>query len=173
MRLSNNAAYTGVMTDVSLPNAAPPTPAVTSTAGSPGTPTPVQLMDQLARAAAGYYRNFALVAAEHGLTLMQGKMLSLLRQPMSMRALAELLACDASNVTGIVDRLEARRLVHREVDRNDRRIKNVGVTAEGAEVVRLIRAEMMSNLTGLEQLDAQQRRALHDLLVQVFPGIAG
>ena len=130
-------------------------------------------MDRFAQAAADYYRNFALVAAEHGLTFMQGKMLSLLRRPMSMRALAELLGCDASNVTLIVDRLEARRLVHRQVDRNDRRIKNVVVTDEGVEVIRLIRAEMMSNLTALEHLDAPQRRVFHDLLVQVFPGMGG
>lgn len=155
------------MTDVS--STAPST-----TAAPPAiTPTPAQLMDRFAQAAADYYRNFALVAAEHGLTFMQGKMLSLLRRPMSMRALAELLGCDASNVTLIVDRLEARRLVHRQVDRNDRRIKNVVVTDEGVEVIRLIRAEMMSNLTALEHLDAPQRRAFHDLLVQVFPGMGG
>lgn len=41
-------------------------------------------------------------------------MLSLLGRPLPMRALAELLGCDASNVTGIVDRLEARGLVRRE-----------------------------------------------------------
>ncbi|MFF3752615.1 MarR family transcriptional regulator [Streptomyces sp. NPDC002018] len=156
-------------------SAAPPTPAGTSAAGSSPTPTPTpaQLMEQFAEAAADYYRNFALVAAEHGLTFMQGKMLSLLREPRSMRALAELLGCDASNVTGIVDRLEARRLVHREVNRHDRRIKNVGVTDEGAEAIRRIRAEMMSNLTALEQLDAPQRRAFHDLLVRIFPGTGG
>ncbi|WP_405573694.1 MarR family transcriptional regulator [Streptomyces phaeochromogenes] len=127
-------------------------------------------MDQFAQAAAAYYRNFALVAAEHGLTFMQGKMLSLLREPMSMRSLAALLGCDASNVTLIVDRLEARRLVHREVNRHDRRIKNIAVTDEGTEAIRVIRAEMMSNLTALEQLDAPQRHALQNLLAQVFPG---
>ena len=155
------------MTDVS------PTLLSANTAAPAPTPTPTQLMEQFAQAAADYYRNFALVAAEQGLTFMQGKLLSLLREPRSMRTLAELLGCDASNVTLIVDRLEACRFVRREVDRKDRRIKNVGVTDEGAEVVRLIRAEMMSNLTALEHLDAPQRRVFHDLLVQVFPGMGG
>ncbi|MDH6128899.1 MarR family transcriptional regulator [Kitasatospora sp. GP82] len=132
-------------------------------------PTPVQLMDQLARAAAGYYRHFAAVAAERGLTLMQGKMLSLLREPRPMRTLADLLACDASNVTGIVDRLQARGLVRREVDPADRRIKNVMLTEEGEETVRLIRAELMSNLTTLEQLSDEERQGFQNLLSRVFP----
>lgn len=132
-------------------------------------PTPVQLMDQFARAAADYYRNFAAVAAGHGLTLMQGKMLSLLRRPLSMRTLAELLACDASNVTGIVDRLEARELVRREADPADRRIKRVLLTEEGERIVREIRVELMAGLSGLGDLDEEERRALQHLLTRVFP----
>lgn len=151
--MSSNLAYTGGMT---------PTTAV---------PSPLQLMDQLAQAAAGYYRAFARVADERGLTLMQGKMLSLLRQPMAMRHLAELLACDASNVTGIVDRLEARELVRREVDPADRRIKNVLLTELGEQTVRQIRAELMSSLTGLEQLGEDERAVFQQLLARVFPGV--
>ncbi|MEU3982906.1 MarR family transcriptional regulator [Streptomyces sp. NPDC026672] len=144
-------------------DAAPSTPA-----DAPA-PTPAELMEQFAQAASDYYRTFGVVAAEQGLTFMQGKMLSLLRRPMSMRGLAELMGCDASNVTGIVDRLEARDLVRRETDQNDRRIKNVAVTEQGTEVIRLIRADLMSGMTALEQLDPAQRQAFHDLLAQVFP----
>ena len=136
-------------------------------------PTPVQLMDQLAQAAAAYYRNFAAVAAARGLTLMQGKMLSLLGRPMSMRTLADLLACDASNVTGIVDRLAARDLVRRESDPDDRRIKIVLLTEEGERTVRRIRAELMSGLSGLEDLGEDDRRTLQHLLTRVFPTAAG
>ncbi|WP_441247127.1 MarR family winged helix-turn-helix transcriptional regulator [Kitasatospora sp. McL0602] len=142
-----------------------PQPATPPTAA----PTPVQLMDQLARAAAAYYRNFAAMAAEHGLTLMQGKTLSLLREPRPMRTLADLLACDASNVTGIVDRLEARGLVRREVAPADRRIKNVLLTEEGEETVRRIRADMLSGLTGLDRLSDEDRHAFQALLTRVFP----
>ncbi|MFI0714955.1 MarR family winged helix-turn-helix transcriptional regulator [Streptomyces inhibens] len=145
------------------PSASPPkTPA----------PTPVQLMDQLAQAAALYYRNFAAVAAERDLTLMQGKMLSLLRRPMPMRALADLLACDASNVTGIVDRLGARGLVRREADPSDRRVKMVMLTEAGEETVRQIRSELMSNLTGLESLGEEDRHSFQRLLSQVLPAVS-
>jgi len=91
---------------------------------------------------------------------------------MSMRALAELLGCDASNITGIVDRLETRGLVRRTADPADRRIKNVVLTDEGAEAVRRIRAEMMQGLTGLEQLDEEERRVFRELLGRVLPGAA-
>ncbi|WP_232247421.1 MarR family winged helix-turn-helix transcriptional regulator [Kitasatospora azatica] len=149
----------------------PPPAAITAavTAADAVAPTPAQLMDQLAQAAAAYYRNFATVAAQRGLTLMQGKMLSLLRRPMPMRTLAELLACDASNVTGIVDRLESRGLLRRESDPADRRVKLVLLTAEGERAVAQIRAELMSELSGLESLEEGDRRALQRLLGQVFP----
>ncbi|WP_371494384.1 MarR family transcriptional regulator [Kitasatospora sp. NBC_00374] len=145
-----------------------PAPHVPSAAPAPA-PASVQLMDQLAQAAASYYRNFAAVAAGRGLTLMQGKMLSLLRQPMPMRTLADLLACDASNVTGIVDRLEARELVRREADPADRRVKLVLLTESGQRTVEEIRAELMSELSGLETLDEADRHALRRLLGQIFP----
>jgi DNA-binding MarR family transcriptional regulator len=131
------------------------------------------LMERLAHAAACYYRSFAVVAANQGLTLMQGKMLSLLLQPRPMRALADLLGCDASNITGIVDRLEARALVRREASPADRRVKNVLLTPDGEAAVRQIRADMATGLPGLARLDAYERRALFDLLDRAFPPAAG
>ncbi|MBD0692338.1 MarR family winged helix-turn-helix transcriptional regulator [Streptomyces sp. CBMA123] len=139
----------------------------------PAVPTSVELMDQLARAAAGYYRSFSTVAAARGLTLMQGKMLSLLRRPMPMRTLADLLACDASNVTGIVDRLEAQGLVRREVDPADRRIKRVTLTGDGERTVHEIRAELLTTLSGLDELPDRDRRTLHRLLGHLYPAGPG
>ncbi|MFE5584050.1 MarR family winged helix-turn-helix transcriptional regulator [Kitasatospora sp. NPDC056531] len=135
----------------------------------PTVPTSIELMDQLAQAAAEYYRSFATVAAARGLTLMQGKMLSLLRRPMPMRTLADLLGCDASNVTGIVDRLEAHGLVRREVDPADRRIKRVTLTEEGERTVHEIRAELLTTLSGLDELGERDRRTFQRLLSRLFP----
>ena len=44
-------------------------------------------------------------------------------RPIPMKQLAATLACDASNVTGLVDRLESRGLVRRLPGRTDRRVK--------------------------------------------------
>ncbi|MGP4002318.1 MarR family winged helix-turn-helix transcriptional regulator [Streptomyces sp. 8N706] len=130
---------------------------------------PDELMERLARAAAGYYRDLAAAAAEHGLTLSQAKMLILLRQPLPMRALAGLLACDASNITGLVDRLEARGLVSRHLNATDRRIKNVVATEEGREAVRRIRADMRATSAAFARLDEEGRRSLHELLGRLHP----
>ncbi|MFC5661853.1 MarR family winged helix-turn-helix transcriptional regulator [Kitasatospora misakiensis] len=145
-----------------MPQTPPPAPV----------PSPEELMERLARVAAAYYRHFATVAAGHGLTLMQGKTLSLLVRPRPMRALADLLACDASNVTGIVDRLAAQHLVRREADPVDRRIKNIVLTEQGEHTVRRIRAELMSSLTALEHLTPDERGTLYTLLGRAFPETA-
>ncbi|MDQ0753214.1 DNA-binding MarR family transcriptional regulator [Streptomyces africanus] len=128
------------------------------------------LMERLARAAAGYYRDLTAAAALHGLTMTQAKMLILLRrQPLPMRALAGRLACDASNITGLVDRLEARGLVSRQADTADRRIKNVVATEEGREAVRLIRADMRGTSEAFARLDEEGRRSLYELLGRLHP----
>jgi DNA-binding MarR family transcriptional regulator len=51
-----------------------------------------------------------------------------------MNALAETLACDASNVTGVVDKLEARGLIARQAAESDRRVKVLLVTDKGREL---------------------------------------
>ncbi len=59
-----------------------------------------------------------------------------------MRRLAETLGCDASNVTGIIDRLEARGFVARRTAAHDRRVKVLAITARGATARARIIARM-------------------------------
>ena len=54
--------------------------------------------------------------------------------PLAMSALAETLACDASNVTGVVDKLETRGLIARHAAETDRRVKVLVVTEKGREL---------------------------------------
>ncbi len=73
------------------------------------------LLDTLWASMVSLYADLTTATASHGLTYSQAKALNVLRQgPAPMRALAGTLRCDASNMTGIVDRLEARGLVYRE-----------------------------------------------------------
>jgi DNA-binding MarR family transcriptional regulator len=88
-----------------------------------------------------------------------------------MRRLAELLACDASNVTGIVDRLEARGLIRREVSASDRRVKNVVATEAGREAVYDVRAEMQATHAALDDLSQGEREALYTLLTRMRPAL--
>jgi DNA-binding MarR family transcriptional regulator len=90
------------------------------------------------------------------------------REPAAMRSLATTLACDASNMTGIIDRLEKRALVRREASPTDRRVKIVVITDEGARAVDAVRTRMRTTQTGLEALSAEDRGTLFDLLERVF-----
>src|SRR5689334_6075216 len=97
----------------------------------PDAPTQAELHDLVGTFVAGYVRELGTTANRYGLTAAQTRALALLTRPLSMRTLAERLYCDASNVTGIVDRLETRGLVERRPDERDRRIKNVATTDAG------------------------------------------
>ena len=68
------------------------------------------------------------ICAEFDLTPAQGHALRVLdpARPVPMSMLAEALVCDASNVTGIVDKLESRGLIARQGTDHDRRVKHAG-----------------------------------------------
>ena len=72
-------------------------------------------------------------AAELGLSQVQCHVLHLIEpgRPVPMSRLAEVLSCDASNVTGLVDRLEARGLLARRPSPGDRRVKVLALTPPG------------------------------------------
>ncbi|MFH9727419.1 MarR family winged helix-turn-helix transcriptional regulator [Streptomyces sp. NPDC017254] len=135
------------------------------------TPTKLQLLELLAAIGTAQWRDFAAAAAHHGLTSTQAKVLAQLNGPLPMRALATLLVCDASNVTGIVDRLEARSLVRREPDPSDRRVKNVVATDEGRDIIRRVREEMQATSGALDTLDADESATLYTLLARLRPGM--
>src|SRR3981081_2845118 len=67
--------------------------------------------------------HFTALAAEHGLSAGQAKVLLQLQPEgaVTMRQLAGELQYDASNLTGVVDRLEQMRAVRREPHPHDRR----------------------------------------------------
>ncbi|MGH4034150.1 MarR family winged helix-turn-helix transcriptional regulator [Actinomycetota bacterium Odt1-20B] len=138
-------------------------------ATTPQAPAKLQLLELLAAIGTAQWRDFAAAAAHHGLTSMQAKVLAQLDDPIPMRGLAALLVCDASNVTGIVDRLEARGLVHREADPTDRRVKNVVATDTGREVIRRVREEMQKTHTALDALDDTESATLYALLERLRP----
>ncbi|WP_327412185.1 MarR family winged helix-turn-helix transcriptional regulator [Streptomyces sp. NBC_01233] len=134
-------------------------------------PTKLQLLELLAAIGTAQWREFAAAAAQHGLTSTQARVLAQLDGPVPMRGLATLLVCDASNVTGIVDRLEARALVRREPDPADRRVKNVVATDAGREVIRRVREEMQDMHGALDTLDEAESATLYALLGRLRPSM--
>ncbi|MEV6102788.1 MarR family transcriptional regulator [Nocardia sp. NPDC051981] len=126
-------------------------------------------MELLSVSLGAYYGDFTLAAASENLTAIQGKALTVLRRgPIAMRALADIMVCDASNVTGIIDRLEKRGLVRREASASDRRVTNLVITVEGEQVTDAIRAKMHTTRDGLNRLSAEDQDHLYALLERVF-----
>ena len=85
-------------------------------------------------------------------------------RPLPMSRLADTLSCDASNVTGLVDRLESRGLVRRRPSPRDRRVKVLHLTPTGAR----LRAQLLRQMTGrslpLSRLSPDQQRTLVEIL---------
>jgi DNA-binding MarR family transcriptional regulator len=73
--------------------------------------------------------------AEFDLTPAQAQLLIQLDplRPIAMSELANMLGCDASNVTGLVDRLEERGMIERRAAAADRRVKKIAITPPGAK----------------------------------------
>ena len=85
-------------------------------------------------------------------------------QPLAMSALAEALYCHASNVTGIVDRLESRGLVERAPGAGDRRVKTLVLTPEGAQARARVIELLSEPPAALASLPEADQRALRDIL---------
>lgn len=104
------------------------------------------------------------VAEAVGLTPTQARTLHHLAEPCPMGEVAERMRCDASNITGVVDRLAERDLVVREQDPDDRRRRVLVLTEEGQR----LRQEMHERIPHghpLAGLTPAQQRQLRDLLV--------
>ena len=103
-------------------------------------------------------------AEAEGLTPPQAFLLRLLDEPAPMRALADTLGYDASNITALADKLEARGLVERQLDPADRRVRRLALTDEGRAVRQHLQQRLHRGATVLERLDAADRAQLRDLL---------
>jgi DNA-binding MarR family transcriptional regulator len=111
-----------------------------------------------------------LLAAELQLSPAQCHVLHLIEpgRPIPMVRLAETLACDASNITGLVDRLESRGLVRRRPSADDRRMKVLDLTPTGSR----LRAQLVTRMTAppvsLARLSVREQRMLVRILTRLL-----
>lgn len=112
-------------------------------------------------------RRFLSAASELDLHPAQAGALLQLASPMPMTELAATLACDNSNVTGLVDRLEVRGLVARRPAPEDRRVKHVVLTSAGMRVRTQLLKRVGSPPAGFQRLSTAEQRRLYDLLHRV------
>ena len=110
------------------------------------------------------------LAAELDLSSAQCHVLHLIEpgRPLPMARLAETLACDASNVTGLVDRLESRGLVLRRPSDLDRRVKVLVLTPAGSR----LRTQLLDRISTppgtLERLSVREQRTLVRILTRLL-----
>src|SRR6187399_2766780 len=104
--------------------------------------------------------------AEFDLSPIQCHVLHLIEpgRPLPMSRLADTLSCDASNVTGLVDRLESRGLVRRQPSPRDRRVKVLHLTPTGARLRAQLLRQMTRRSLPLSRLSLDQQRTLVKLL---------
>lgn len=117
-------------------------------------------------------RMFHALAKEHGLSPQQASTLLNLvpGEGSTMAAIAEFLMCDASNVTGIVDKLEARGLARREQG-EDRRVKVLTLSADGVALREKLREILHAPPTWLLALSREDQRTLIDILTRANESI--
>jgi DNA-binding MarR family transcriptional regulator len=126
-----------------------------------------ELVDLISRIVSRYTAEYEATAARHDLTTIQAKVLIIATEPVPMHHLAERLNSERSNVTGIVDRLEARQLVERQPDPRDRRIKNVVATAAGRAAARSIERTLRYASDPFTALNTAEREQLRALLTRI------
>ncbi|MGI9018078.1 MAG: MarR family winged helix-turn-helix transcriptional regulator [Euzebya sp.] len=106
-------------------------------------------------------------AGELDLTPMQARALFHTHVPVPMHHMAKSLHCDASNITGIVDRLEERGLMARVIDPQDRRRRNLVVTDKGRAVTGELK-QLLGQKNPILNLDPGELDVLHGLLQRIL-----
>lgn len=112
--------------------------------------------------------NIGMLAESHGLTHIQLYVLSAIHHgEVTMGQVASNLHCDASNVTGIIDRLVALGLVNRSESEQDRRTKVLHLTSKGRKVFDTI-TDKMPEALGCGKLKPAERSTLHRLITRLI-----
>jgi len=109
-------------------------------------------------------------ASEHGISLIQSRLLGTLRdRKPTMNELALSLGLDRSSTSGLVDRAQRRGLVRRVPSQLDRRSVRVRLTDQGRMLVQGVTSAFADDVAAmLEPLPAEGRTALTAYLSEVL-----
>jgi DNA-binding MarR family transcriptional regulator len=127
--------------------------------------TPKQVSDEIMALIHNFKADIADVAEGCHLTKTQMMALHAIsdKNEIPMGQMAEVLHCDPSNVTGIVDRMVGQGLIVREKSPKDRRTKIIRLTDKGKQFIKEVELQIPVRL-GCDQLDASDRMQLCGLL---------
>jgi DNA-binding MarR family transcriptional regulator len=112
------------------------------------------------------FSRFHAIAAEFGLSPFQAKALGCVfdSQGRTMSTMASAIGCNASNLTGVIDKLEARGLVRREASPSDRRIKMVCLSEAGGALRERLIERLRQPPDWMLALSPGEQRQLRDIL---------
>jgi DNA-binding MarR family transcriptional regulator len=117
-----------------------------------------------------YNQAWEAAASDHELSTAHACVLGRVETRRSMGELAEELRCDASNITQIVARLEARELVHREPNPEDRRSRQIVRTPSGDDLYGAFEESFEFPRVAAAQLTVAERKQLTALLQKALRG---
>ena len=128
---------------------------------------PQQFCDDLLILIAHIKKVMSDLAEENGLTPMQQHALYVIMEGEStMGNLAASLHCDASNVTGIVDRLMAQDLVTSKPSPHDRRAKILALAPRGQNIMNECLNKMPIRFANGKLGEAEMRK-IHEIIVKL------
>jgi DNA-binding MarR family transcriptional regulator len=81
-----------------------------------------------------------------------------------MRQIAQVLECDAANVTGLVGGLVRRRLIRRATDPSDRRVKRLSLTPKGIRLRSRLATRLLRPRDWIANLGPSEQKALAHVL---------
>lgn len=132
-----------------------------------------EVTEDVKEAVAAFLRVAALVETisgelwqSHQLTLTQARLLRFIQQgPKPAGHLATRLGLSAASLTRVLERLEERQLLERQVDRADRRRVTVSITQRGRETVGGLQYWMGSPITAaIQKMTEEERTAFTTML---------
>lgn len=115
-------------------------------------------------------RHVAQVMEQYDMTVAQGMMLLLLEpgRGAPMQKLSCMMGCDASNVTGLVERLDGQGMITQTVDADDRRVKLIELNTKGlARRKALLEHLQAADAADLQRLSAAEQVTLVRLIDKI------
>lgn len=114
--------------------------------------------------------HLARVMEEYEMTVAQGMLLLLLEpgKGSSMQKLSCMMGCDASNVTGLVERLDAQDMITQTIDPEDRRVKLIELNAKGIDRRNILLKQLQAAETAdLQCLSSEEQTTLVRLIDKI------
>jgi MarR family transcriptional regulator, organic hydroperoxide resistance regulator len=105
-----------------------------------------------------------------GLSAFQAMPLALMdpARPQPMSEVAAIIGCGPSNLTGIIDKLEARGLVKRRPGRGDRRVKEVSLTRAGQTFRKRLLARIRQPAPWMRALPPEDQQRLIEIFTKAL-----